>query len=76
MLGLVSWALSVPIGLTVGPVFVDLLGGVIDFPAEYAAAYHGILIWLGIVIILSILASWVPARRATRISVNESLSYE
>ena len=30
----------------------------------------------GIVIVLSILASWVPARRATRISVNESLAYE
>ncbi len=76
MLGLVSWALSVPIGLAVGPIFVKMLGGVIDFPAEYFAAYHGILIWLGIVVILSILASWIPARRATRISVNESLAYE
>jgi len=26
--------------------------------------------------VLSIFASWVPARRATRISVNESLAYE
>ena len=76
MLGLVSWALAVPIGLIVGPVFVKTLGGVIDFPAEYYLAYHGIWIWLGIVVVLSILASWVPAQRATRISVNESLAYE
>jgi ABC-type lipoprotein release transport system permease subunit len=52
------------------------LGEVIDFPAEYFAATHGVWIWLGIVTVLSILASWVPARRATRISVNESLAYE
>jgi putative ABC transport system permease protein len=76
MLGLASWAFAVPLGLTAGPMFVKTLSGVIDFPAEYYPAFHGIWIWLGIVIVLSILASWVPARRATRISVNESLAYE
>jgi putative ABC transport system permease protein len=76
MLGLTSWLLAVPIGLSAGPAFVLSLGEVIDFPAEYFAATHGVWIWLGIVILLSILASWVPARRATRISVNESLAYE
>jgi putative ABC transport system permease protein len=76
MLGLISWVLAVPIGLSAGPAFVTTLGEVIDFPAEYYAATHGIWIWLGIVIVLSFIASWVPARRATRISVNESLAYE
>jgi putative ABC transport system permease protein len=76
MLGLTSWALSVPLGLAASPFFVKTLGGVIDFPAQYYPAYHGLWIWLGIVMVLSIMASWVPARRATRISVNESLAYE
>jgi len=76
MLGLLSWVIALPIGLSVGPAFVLALGEVIDFPAEYYPATHGIWIWLGIVIVLSIIASWVPARRATRISVNESLAYE
>jgi len=76
MLGLLSWAVAAPIGLSIGPVFVVALGGVIDFPAQYYPAFHGIWLWLGIVFVLSILASWVPARRATRISVNESLAYE
>jgi ABC-type lipoprotein release transport system permease subunit len=49
---------------------------VIDFPTEYYPAVQGIWIWLGIVAILSIIASWVPARRATQISVRESLAYE
>jgi putative ABC transport system permease protein len=76
MLGLISWILAVPIGLGVGPLFVKTLGEVIDFPAEYYAATHGVWIWLGIVVVLSFIASWVPAHRATRISVNESLAYE
>jgi putative ABC transport system permease protein len=76
MLGLTSWLLALPIGLSAGPAFVLSLGEVIDFPAEYYPATHGVWIWLGIVIVLSIFASWIPARRATRISVNESLAYE
>ncbi len=76
MLGLTSWLFALPIGLSVGPAFVKALGAVIDFPAVYYPATHGVWIWLGIVIVLSIIASWVPSRRATRISVNESLAYE
>jgi putative ABC transport system permease protein len=76
MLGLTSWLFALPIGLSVGPPFVLALGDVIEFPAEYYPATHGVWIWLGIVIVLSIIASWVPSRRATRISVNESLAYE
>ena len=32
--------------------------------------------WLGIITVLSILASLLPARGATRISVRESLAYQ
>jgi putative ABC transport system permease protein len=76
MLGLTSWLFALPLGLGAAPAFVLALGKVIDFPAEYYAATHGVWIWLGIVVVLSVVASWVPARRATRISVNESLAYE
>jgi putative ABC transport system permease protein len=76
MLGLTSWILALPLGLGAAPAFVLALGAVIEFPAEYYPATHGVWIWLAIVIVLSIFASWVPSRRATRISVNESLAYE
>jgi ABC-type lipoprotein release transport system permease subunit len=33
-------------------------------------------IWLAIVVVLSLVASWLPAKRASQISVNESLAYE
>lgn len=76
MLGLISWLLATPISLLIGPVFVKMVGNAIDFPAQYIPAVGGIWVWLIVVIVLSLLASWLPARRATRISVNESLAYE
>ncbi len=75
-LGLISWALAIPPSLLIGPTFVLALGDTIGFPAEYAVSTSGIWIWLAIVVVLSLVASWLPARRATRISVNESLAYE
>jgi putative ABC transport system permease protein len=48
------------------------------FKQDYLYHYTptGALIWLGIITILSILASWAPARSASRISVRESLAYQ
>ena len=76
LLGLLSWATAVPISLVAGRYFVDALGVVIDFPAVYHYSTTGVWVWLAIVVVLSLLASWLPARRATRISVRESLAYE
>ena len=76
MLGIMSWALAVPVGVLAGRPFVKAIGEVIDFPAQYTLAFQGLWIWLGIVFALSLTASWLPARRATQISVNESLAYE
>jgi putative ABC transport system permease protein len=36
----------------------------------------GLWLWLVIVVILSILASFIPARNASRLTVREVLAYE
>jgi len=36
----------------------------------------GILLWLGVVIILSVIASIIPARNAAKLTINEVLAYE
>ncbi len=76
LLGLLSWAVAVPISIVAGKYFVETLGEVIDFPAVYYYSFLGVWIWLAIVVVLSVLASGLPARRATQISVRESLAYE
>lgn len=47
-----------------------------DFPFVYRYPVDAAITWLGIIVVLSILASWLPARRASQISVRESLAYE
>ncbi len=76
LLGLLSWLQAIPISILFGRTFVVTIGEIIDFPAQYQLSIQGIWVWLAIVFILSMVASWLPARRATRISVNESLAYE
>ncbi|MCC7360910.1 MAG: ABC transporter permease [Anaerolineales bacterium] len=76
LLGVISWAQAVPISLFAGRYFVDAIGTVIDFPAQYHYSVLSVWLWLGVVVALSLLASWLPARRATQISVRESLAYE
>jgi ABC-type lipoprotein release transport system permease subunit len=55
---------------------VKALGAAFQVDLLYKYTTTGALLWLGIVSILSILASWLPARGATRISVRESLAYQ
>jgi putative ABC transport system permease protein len=76
LLGLVSWLVSIPIAFVAGGYFVSVLNEIIDFNGSYYFAYHSVWLWLAIVVTLSLLASWLPAKRATEISVRESLAYE
>jgi putative ABC transport system permease protein len=76
LLGVASWALAVPLSYVGGKFFVDALGKVFNLPFVYRYPPDAAMTWLGIILVLSVLASWLPARRATQISVRESLAYE
>ena len=76
LLGLIAWAIAIPLSVPVGQVFATVIGQVIQFSVIYQFSWSGALQWLIIVVVLSILGSAVPAIRATRISVRESLAYE
>jgi ABC-type lipoprotein release transport system permease subunit len=43
---------------------------------DYAYNFEAVIVWLVIILIISTLASILPARNATVISVRESLAYE
>lgn len=76
-IGLLSWLfgslLAVPIGqwlgLTMG---MAMLGS----PLSFSYSMQGLFLWLGIVVLLSALASFIPARNASRLTVREVLAYE
>lgn len=57
--------------------FSDTVGqALLRSPFEFAYSLEGVGLWLGAVIVISALASLVPALRATRLSVREALAYE
>ena len=68
--------MAVPISFLSGQFLATALGQVM-FSAnlDYAYNYAAVGIWLVIVVIISVLASVLPARNATRISVRDSLAY-
>jgi putative ABC transport system permease protein len=74
--GLFSWVIAIPLSLAVSPIVAAQLGKVM-FGATLDYQYNWLAVgtWLGIVVVVSILASIMPARGATRISVRDSLAY-
>ncbi len=76
ILGWLSALLSWPLSLPAGQLMVKVLGIALNLDIQYRYTPAGALLWLGIITVLSILASWLPARGATRISVRESLAYQ
>jgi putative ABC transport system permease protein len=76
ILGLLAWVIAIPLSVPVGQAFSLVIGQVINFGVVYQFSETGALQWLIIVVVLSILGAALPAWRATRISIRESLAYE
>ena len=76
ILGLLAWLVAVPLGVPTGYLFSEALGDMFDFQMIYQFAWSGVAVWLVIMIVLSIAASALPALRASRLSVRETLAYE
>lgn len=76
-IGLLSWLLGVVVGVPLGKLLGAGVGrALLDRPLDYAFDPRGPSIWLILVLVLSVLASLLPARNATRVSVREVLAYE
>jgi putative ABC transport system permease protein len=74
--GLMSWIVAVPISLLVSPTVANAMGhAMFGATLDYQYNWIAVGVWLGIVILVSILASIMPARGATKISVRDSLAY-
>jgi putative ABC transport system permease protein len=68
--------LAAPLSLLLARLVANALGQVMfDANLDYQYNYPAVLIWLTIILVISTLASILPARSATRISVRESLAY-
>jgi putative ABC transport system permease protein len=75
-LGLLSWAIALPLSVPASWLMSKALGVILMSEIVYQYSEIGVLYWLVIVVVLSILASWLPARSATTTSVQKSLMYQ
>jgi hypothetical protein len=76
ILGVLSWLIALPLSIPAGYAMTQAMGTALQSEIVYIYTPAGALYWLGIIVVLSIIASWFPARGATRISVRESLAYQ
>ncbi len=77
LIGVLSWLLAWPLSYPGALALSNTVGQtVMHLPLDFAFSVSGVLIWLGVVLVLSALASLWPALRATRVSVREALAYE
>ncbi|HNA89381.1 MAG TPA: ABC transporter permease, partial [Anaerolineales bacterium] len=77
VIGILSWAVSIFISIPITNVLCYGVGMAIltaPMPAVYGVT--GIIVWLLFTIVLGTLASALPARRASRLTVRDTLAYE
>lgn len=74
--GFFSWLVAAPISFVLGRPMASALGvALFDSQLDYHFNFSAVVVWLVIVMTISVLASILPARNATIISVRDSLAY-
>lgn len=77
LVGAISWAAAALLALPISRLLSDAIGvSFVGNPLPYAYSLRGVAIWLAVVLALAALASALPARRASRLTVRDVLAYE
>lgn len=77
LIGTISWFLGALLSFPITSLLSTIISlAIFQTQIEVAFTPSGFLIWLGLVLILSALASILPARSAARLTIREVLAYE
>ncbi len=77
VIGIITWFLAIWLSFPISSALLQIIGETMagsSFALQFTPL--GIVIWLGVIIVLSIMASMMPARNAARLTINEVLAYE
>jgi putative ABC transport system permease protein len=76
-IGVLSWLLSTVLSPPLGMLLSDGVGvSIIGTHLRFSYSFTGVWVWLALVVILSGVASFIPAHNAARLTVREVLAYE
>jgi putative ABC transport system permease protein len=74
-IGILSWLFGSLLAIPISKLFSDMIGIILlKVPLTYTFPTNGIFLWLAIIIVLSALATFIPARSASRVSVSDALA--
>lgn len=77
LIGFISWMLAIGVSFPISTILTRIIGlSFLDYPMQSSYAIGGIGAWAALVIVISIIASFLPALRAVQLTVTEVLAYE
>jgi len=77
VIGLITWLLAIGLSFPISLFLLNIIGeAMMGSVMTLSFTPLGMLLWLGVVIVLSVVASIMPARKAARLTINEVLAYE
>ena len=77
VIGLISWAMSIPCSIPLAIWLGNSLGiSLLARPLDYILSIPAVLMWLGLMTVIAVIASVVPAQSAARLTIRDALVYE
>jgi putative ABC transport system permease protein len=77
VIGWISWALAIPCSVPLSIWLGDSLGiSLLARPLDFIFSVPAVLMWLGLMTVISMIASLIPAQSAARLTIREALVYE
>ena len=77
VIGLITWVIAIGLSYPISSLLLNIIGQAIA-GSSFALIFTplGVVLWFVVVIVISIIASIMPARNAARLTINEVLAYE
>ncbi len=77
LIGLIGWLCSAALAYPLGMMLSQAIGSItFKSSMDYMYSTTGLIVWLVTATVLAVLASLLPARRASHVSVRDVLAYE
>jgi putative ABC transport system permease protein len=76
-IGLMSWVLGSLLAFPISEMMWNVISkSLFDVASNFTFNFVGFVLWMVIVLVLSVVASVIPARSAARLTIREALAYE
>ena len=77
IIGMITWILAIGLSFPISAVLLKIISqAMMGSSMDLSFTTQGVFIWLAVVIVLSFIASILPARNAARLTIREVLAYE